>query len=94
METLSVSVADRRWKAFSLIIFVACAVVIAGAVESRSLGHALTAASLAVFGVVNYRWPPIRYFRERRPFEPLPRALTVVGLLLLFTGLLVRRTIG
>jgi predicted membrane metal-binding protein len=94
METLLASLTDRRWKALSLVVFAACAIVIVAAVESGSPGHALTGASLAVLGVVNYRWPPISYFRDRRPMEPLPRALTVVALLLFFSGLLVRQAIG
>jgi hypothetical protein len=92
---------DRRWAALWLVFFaVTCALTIAAAVETRSIGHALSAASFAIFGVVSYRWmplslkAPISVFLRGRPLEPLGQALTVVALLLLFGGLLVRWTIG
>jgi uncharacterized membrane protein len=45
---------------FWLVFFAAiCALTVGAAVESRSIGHALSAASFALFGVVSYRWTPL-----------------------------------
>lgn len=92
---------DRRWRGFWLVFFAAsCALSVVTAVESRSIGHALTAASFAIFGVITYRWmplsltAPISTFLRGRPLEPLGKMLTVVALLLLFGGLLLRWTVG
>jgi hypothetical protein len=101
MHSPSSDVLDRRWRVFWLAFCAAiCALTIAAAVESRSSGHALSAASFALFGLVSYRslplplTAPISVFLRGRPLEPRDQVLTVVALLLLFSGLVVRWTIG
>src|SRR5262245_33543606 len=101
MQSASPEVSDRRWRVFWLVFFAAiCALTIVAAVESRSIGHALSAASFAIFGVISYRWlplpltAPVTAFLRGRPLEPLHQVLTVIAMLLLFGGLLVRWTIG
>ena len=101
MQKLSPDVIDRRWNRFWLVFFaVICALTIAAAVQSQSIGHALSAASFAIFGIATYRSirrrlsAPISAFLRGPDLEPHARALTVVALVLLFSGLLVRWTIG
>jgi hypothetical protein len=101
MQNPSPEVIDRRWGVFWLVFFAAiCALSIAAAVESRSIGHAMSAASFAIFGVISYRWMPlpltaqVSVFLRGRPMEPLHQVLSVIALLLLFGGLFVRWTIG
>ena len=101
MQNPSPEMIDRRWGVFWLFFFAAiCALSIVAAVETRSIGHALSAASFAIFAIISYRWMPfpltaqISVFLRGRPREPLHRVLSVIALLLLFSGLLVRWTIG
>jgi hypothetical protein len=94
-------VSDRRWSIFWLVFFAAiCALTIAAAVQSRSIGHALSAASFAIFGIVSYRsmplplTAPVSVFLRGRALDARDQALAVVALVLLFGGLLARWTIG
>ena len=84
---------DRRWRAFSLVFFAVSALLLAAAANSRSLGYALLAAGVALFGFINYRWLPVRNFRERRPLDPAALALTKVALLLFVVGMFVTQLI-
>lgn len=101
MQNPSPEVIDRRWRAFWSVFFAAvCALTITAAVQSQSIGHALSAASFALFGIVSYRSmplslnAPLSVFFRGRALEPRDQLLTVVALVLLFAGLLVRWTIG
>lgn len=101
MQNPSPDLIDRRWSVFWLMFFVAiCALTIAAAVQSQSIGHALSAASFAILGIVSYRLvplpltAPISVFLRGRTLEPRDQFLTVIAMLLLFSGLFVRWTIG
>jgi hypothetical protein len=101
MQNPSPDLIDRRWSVFWLVFFAAiCALTIAAAVQSQSIGHALSAASFAIFGIVSYRSmplplnAPLSVFLRGRALAPRDQVLTVVALVLLFGGLLVRWTIG
>ena len=102
MQDLLLEVIDRRWRAFWLIFFTGlCVASTLIALESRSVGHAMSAAGFVLLGIVTCRWMPIRLsasianlIRPHGTLEPLPQALVVIALSLLFGGLLVRWVTG
>jgi hypothetical protein len=94
MTTSSDPAFDRRWRAFSLVFFAVGALLLAAAVNSRSLGYALLAAGVALFGFINYRWLPVRNFRARRPLDPAALALARVASVLFVVGMLVSQLIN